>query len=82
MVRPAPDGQQLVRLGLVRYLLHRDREIGFFRFRRRLFRLQAKFLNELRKFQPQKQGIRRRVRLLHQIVLGLEVQRRVGDDSR
>ena len=81
MVRPAEQLQHLPGTGFPRDPLrcHGDVRCGI--RRGRFPRTQAHFFDQLGKFQLQKQGIRRRCRLLHPVFRRVEGQRRIGDDG-
>ena len=81
MLRPPEQVQQFIGPFFFRDALRRHGDIRRRLRRCRLLRPQAHFFDQLGKFQPQKQGIRRRCRLLHPVFRRVEGQRRIGDDG-
>ena len=80
MVRRSPEGQQPLRLSRLCDLLHGHGEVRPFR-RWLLRRGQAELLDQLGELQLQKQRVGVRAGLPAQVLLGMEVQRRVGNDG-
>ena len=73
--------QQLRRPTFLRDALHRHGHVRCCPGGWRFLRPQVHFIDELGKFQPQKQGIRFRPRRLHPVRRRVKGQRRIGDDG-
>ena len=83
VIRFPPQGEHLLRLLRLRHLLHCHGKVRGF-FLRRLggsFCREAEALDELGELQAQKEGVRRRAGVTHQIVLRAELQRCVGGNG-
>ena len=81
MVRFPEQVQYLPGTGFLRDPLRRHGDVRHGIRRSRFHRTQAHFFNQLGKFQLQKQGIRRRCRLLHPVFRRVEGQRRISDNG-
>ena len=81
MIRLAEQFQHLPGTGFLRDPLRRHGDVRRGIRRSRFLWTQAHFFNQLGKFQLQKQGIRRRCRLLHPVFRRVEGQRRISDNG-
>ena len=81
MIRLTEQFQHLPGTGFLRDPLRRHGDVRRGIRRSRFLWTQAHFFNQLGKFQLQKQGIRRRCRLLHPVFRRVEGQRRISDNG-
>ena len=81
MIRLAEQFQHFLRPVFLCHALRRHGDVRRGIRRSRFLWTQAHFFNQLGKFQLQKQGIRRRCRLLHPVFRRVEGQRRISDNG-